>query len=219
MSPKTGSQTHELRCPFWRSCLCPTLFTRFVFIRDGATVYDLFRNELHTAASHANSKNKFLVPLQKEAIMRSLVTNSTTTAKQIWQSTNLLLDEKEHIGPSLGPSVERHVRKQRNLIFKKQMDGVEMSGKSEVQILRELCEGRMLQDQIKRHNDTPGKLNHIEPKKMMVTSLQFADGIVHWGMSTPIMLLNFAKGINSGDKMTLCMDDTFGTCSSETSLY
>ena len=36
--------------------------------------------------------------------MRSLVTNTTATAKQIRQLTNLLLDEKEHIGPSLGPS-------------------------------------------------------------------------------------------------------------------
>ena len=70
--------------------------------------------------------------------MRSLVTNSTATAKQIRQTTNLLLDEKEHIGPTLGPSVERHVRKQRNRILQKQMDGVEMSGKTEVQILREL---------------------------------------------------------------------------------
>ena len=150
--------------------------------------------------------------------MRSMVTKSTATAKQIRQSTNLLLDEKEHIGPALGPSVDRHVRKQRNLILKKQMDGVEMSGKSEVQILRELCEGRMQQDQIKRHNDNSG-LNHIQPNKMMVTSSQFADGIVHWGMSTPNMLLNFARGINSGDKMTLCMDGAFGTCSSETCLY
>ena len=44
-----------------------------------------------------------------------------------------------------------------------------MSEKAEVQILRELCEGRMLQDQIKRHNDKSGKLNHIQPNKMMVT--------------------------------------------------
>ena len=191
----------------------------FIFERDGVTVYELFRNEAHTATSHANTTGKFLTPLQKGAIERSLVTNSTATAKQIRQSTNLLLDEREHVGPTLGPSVDRHVRKQRNLIFKKQMDGVEMSGKTEVQILRELCEGRMLQDEIKRHNDKPGKMNHIQANKMMVTSSQFADGIIHWGMSTPNMLLNFARGINSGEKMTLCMDGTFGTCSSETCLY
>ena len=75
-------------------------------------VYELFWNEQHTALSHKNSKNKFLAALQKGAIMRSLVANSTATAKQIRQTTHLLLDEKEHIGPSLGPSVERHVRKQ-----------------------------------------------------------------------------------------------------------
>ena len=129
--------------------------------------------------SHANSKNKFLAPLQK----------------QIRQSTNLLLDEKEHIGPSLAPSVARHVCKQRNRILQKQMDGVEMSGMTEVQILRELCEGRMLQGQIKWNNDNPGKSNHIEPNKMMVSSSQFADGIVHWGMSSPDMLLNFARAL------------------------
>ena len=176
------------------------MFKLLIFIRGGVTVYELLRNEPHTASSHANSKNKFLAPLQKGAIMRSLVTHSTATAKQIRQSTNLHLGEREHIGPALGPSVERHVLKQRNLVFKKQMESVEMSGKSEVQILRELCEGRMLQDQIKRHNDNSGKLNHIQPNKMMVTSSQFADGIVHWGMSTPNMLLNFARGIKSGDK-------------------
>ena len=111
------------------------------------------------------------------------------------------------------------MRKERNRILQQQMDGVEMSWKTEVQILRELCEGRMLQDQIKLHNDKPGKSNHINPNKMMVTSSQFANGIVHWGMSTPNMLLNVARGINSGEKMTLCMDGTFGTCWRETCLY
>ena len=101
--------------------------------------YELFRNEQHTALSHATSKNKFLAPLQKGAIMRFLVTNTTATAKQIRQSTNLLLDEKEHIGSSVDPSVdsgERFVRKQRNRILQEQMSGVETSGKTEVQILR-----------------------------------------------------------------------------------
>ena len=68
------------------------------------------------------------------------MTNSTATAKQIRQSTNLLFDEKEHIGPALGPSVERYVRKQRNRILQEQMSRVEMTGKTEVQILRVLCE-------------------------------------------------------------------------------
>ena len=67
------------------------------------------------------------------------MTNSTATSKQIRQSTNLLLDEKEHIGQALGPSVEWYVRKQRNRILQEQMSGVEMSGKSEVQ-LRLVCE-------------------------------------------------------------------------------
>ena len=112
----------------------------FVFERDGALVFELFRKEPHTTTSHAISKAKFLSPLQKGAIKRSLVTNSTATAKQIRQSTNLILDEKEHIGPALGPSVERYVRKQRNQILQEQMSGVETSGKSEVQILRVVCE-------------------------------------------------------------------------------
>ena len=68
------------------------------------------------------------------------MTNSTATAKQIRQSTNLLLDEKEHIGQALGPSVEQYVRKQRNRILQEQMSGVEMPRKTEVQILRVLCE-------------------------------------------------------------------------------
>ena len=67
------------------------------------------------------------------------MTNSTATSKQIWQLTNLLLDEKEHIGLALGPLVKWYVRKQRNLILQEQMSGVEMSGKSKVQILRVVC--------------------------------------------------------------------------------
>ena len=138
MSTKTGSQSHEFRCQFWRSCSCVTGYKLFVVDRKGVTVYRLFQNEQHMVLSHATSKNKFLAPLQKGAIMRSLVTNTAATAKQR-QSTNLLLDEKEHIGPSLGPSVERYVWKQRNRILQEQMSGVEMSRKTEVQILRELC--------------------------------------------------------------------------------
>ena len=136
MSTKKGSQSHEFRCQFWRSCSCVSGYKLRVVDRKGVTVYELFRNEPHTAESHATSKNKFLAPLQKGAIMRSLVTNTTATAKQIRQLTNLLLDEKEHIGPSLGPSVERYVRKQRNRILQEQMSGVETSRKTEVQILR-----------------------------------------------------------------------------------
>ena len=140
MSIKTGCQSHEYRCQFWRSCLCSTGYKLFVFERDSVLEFELFRKEPHTTTSHAISKAKFLAPLQKGAIKRSLVTNSTATAKQIRQSTNLLLDEKEHIGPALGPSVERYVRKQRNRILQEQMSGVEMAGKSEVQILRVVCE-------------------------------------------------------------------------------
>ena len=169
MSTKTGSQSHEFRCQFWRSCSCVTGYKLFVVDRKGVMAYEIFRNDPHTALSHATSKYKFLALLQKGAIMRFLVTNTTATAKQIRQSTNLLLDEKEHIGPSLGPSVERYVRKQRNRILQEQMSGVEMSGKTEVQILRVLCEGQMLQDQIKLHNNKPRKANHIDPNKMMVT--------------------------------------------------
>ena len=136
MSTKKGSQSHEFCCQFWRSCSCVTGYKLFVIDRKGVTIYKLFQNEPHTALSHVTSKNKFFAPFQKNAIMRSLVMNTTVTAKQIWQLTNLLLDEKEHIGPSLGPSVERYVRKQRNRILQEQMSGVETSGKTEVQILR-----------------------------------------------------------------------------------
>ena len=182
-------------------------------------VFELFQNTPHLPESHAVSKNKFLAPLQKSAVSRSLVTNSMATAKQIRQGTNELVDCKEHIGAALGPSVERLVRKKRNATLAKQMEGVEMSGKSEVQILKELSEGRMLQDQIKRHNDNPHGATHIDPNKMVVTSSQFENGVVHWGMTTPNYLLNIARGINSGEKMTLVMDGTFGTSNSETFLY
>ena len=73
--------------------------------------------------------------------MRSLATNSNLTAKQIRQATNALRDSNEHMGPALGPLVERYVRKQRNMLLAKQMEGVETPGKTEVQILRELCKG------------------------------------------------------------------------------
>ena len=37
-----------------------------------------------------------------------------------------------------------------------------------------------------------------------------------WVLQICYWIFKFARGINSGDKMTLCMDGTFGTCSSET---
>ena len=122
----------------------------FYTMRNGTT-YELFRNRPNTPISHANCKNKFLGPLQKEEIMRSLVTNSNMTVKQIQQTTNALLDSYEHMGPALGPSVKRYVWKQRNMLLAKQMEGVETPGRTKVQILRKLCEDQMLQDQIKLH--------------------------------------------------------------------
>ena len=147
---KNGNMSYEFRCPFWRSCACATIFKFLITMRNGKT-YELFRNKPHTPISHANCKNKFLGPLQKGAIMRCLATNSNLTAKQIRQMTNPLTGSDEHMGPALGPSVERYVWKQRNMLLAKQMKGVETPWKTKVQILRELCEDRMLQDQIKRH--------------------------------------------------------------------
>ena len=60
----------------------------------------------------------------------------------------------------------------------------------------------MLQDQIKLHNDQSCKANHIAPNKMMVTSSQFANGIIHWGMSMPNMLLN----VSCLDQTYCCLD-------------
>ena len=45
MSSETGSQSHECRCQFWRSCACITSYKLFVFERDGVMVYELFRND------------------------------------------------------------------------------------------------------------------------------------------------------------------------------
>ena len=89
----------------------------------------------------------------------------------------------EHIGPAFGQLVERHVLKQRNVMLAKQMEGVEMLGKSNVQILRELCEGWVIHDQLKRYNNNPIQ-NHIDTNEMVVTSAQFLNVVIHWGMST-----------------------------------
>ena len=87
------------------------------------------------------------------------------TAKQIQQTTIAPPDSNKHMGPALGPSVERYVRKQRNMLLAKQMEGVETPGKTEVQILREFCEGRMLQGQIKRHKCYKIKSNGLHQKR------------------------------------------------------
>ena len=93
----------------------------------------LFQNKQHKALSHVNPKNKLLAPLQKGAIMRSLVTNSYATSKQIWQTTISLLDERNILVSHFVRTVSRaacaHCDKQRNRILQKQMDGIEMSGK------------------------------------------------------------------------------------------
>ena len=140
MSTKTGSQSHEFRCQFWRSCTCATGYKLLVVDRKGVTVYELFRNEPHTVLSHATSKNKFLAPLQKGRD-HEISRDEYNCDRQADSAIDQFAPRREGTyGPSLGLSVERYVRKQRNRILQEQMSGVEMPGKTEVQILRVLCE-------------------------------------------------------------------------------
>ena len=41
------------------------------------------------------------------------------------------------------------------MIFFEQMDGIQLLGKSKMTILKEFCDGWLMQDETKRHNDGP----------------------------------------------------------------
>ena len=105
-------------------------------------LYELFQYNQHNTDSHSKCKSKFLTPLQEEVIDRTLLTYAMTTVKYICQQSNMLPDEDQQIGSALGPSVEHHVWKVHNVLLAKQMDGIEMSGKTEILILKEMCEAQ-----------------------------------------------------------------------------
>jgi len=125
----------EFRYPFWKSCESPSKSKSILSVQGDIAVHELFRNKPHTAESHRNGKNRFLSPIQRCANDRSLVTNSTATAKQI------MLYQMNWNTLVLRSIVTCGIR---NKLLAKQMEGVEMSGKSEVQISKELCEGQMI---------------------------------------------------------------------------
>ena len=104
--------------------------------------------------------------------------NATTTAKHVSQTTNSLPDKLQCINLTLGLSVERHVWKEQNLLLARQMSGIEMLGETEIQILKEICEGHLLQDEIARHNSDPVQ-NHVDANEILIKNYQFAGGVVH----------------------------------------
>ena len=212
-SARSGKKSSEYRCPRWRSCDCPCLNK----LSECDGVVELFRNEPHTPESHRTNKKKFLSVMQMAGIDRSLSTHATASAKHIRQASNRLTDVDQHIGPELKGSVERHVRKVREVLLSKQLNGIEMSGKSEVQILRELCQGKLLEDKVARHNRDPTAM-HLQPHKALISSHQFGNGVIHWGVTTLSMLMNVARVINAGD-ITLMMDGTFSVCQKEVCVY
>ena len=77
----------------------------------------------------------------------------------------------------------------------------------------ELCRGRLIEEDITRHNRDPINM-HVKPNQTMIMSHQFGNEVIHWGMTSLNILLNIARVINAGE-ITLLMDGTFRVCQNE----
>jgi len=211
-SEKTGSVSHEYRCPLFNQCDCVILWKFTINVQ--YEVFELYCNGRHTADSHRLFKGRFLAPRQKEAIIRSVETDPNTTGSKLIRNLSNVADSELHIDHKLLVSVDRLVRTKRDEVLSKALGGVEVSGRSEDDEgkIKAMADLNRFDTAVKAHNANSSS-NHFDVHEVLFTSFQFKD-VLHYGLTTGHNIMNVARAINAGT-LIFCTDGTFRVCRRE----
>ena len=166
----------------------------------------LYTFDKHTPESHsADHSARGLKLPQKAAVEAAVRMHPMASATDVRRNLNLA-DKKRrdevYISPSKKRTVQRVVCQERRKVLS-EFAGGESIDRSEGSLTR-MCDKMYIQKLVAEHNTAGGA--HLELHQPICLGHQFAKGVRFANFSTPFLLLNAARAVNSGWPVTLGFD-------------
>ena len=162
----------------------------------------------HDSSSHAHSKGKFLSNTQSTALRQATKCAPTETPRQIRRNMDNLRPEQQ-IPHELFRSAQRVVHKQRTETLSSYVAGAELDGSNGS--MTRYADSIDLSQLAKRHDD-PADPYHLKMHEVVCLGAQFHGGVTYMGLTTPHMLLNLGRAIQSEWEVQLQADGSFNFC-------
>ena len=162
----------------------------------------------HDSSSHAHSRAKFLSNAQSTALRQAVKCAPTETARQFRRNMDNLRNDQQ-IPHELLRSAQRVVRMQRADTLASYVDGAELDGSNGS--MTRYADSIDLEQVVKRHDNTADPF-HLKMHAVVSLGAQFQGGVTYMGLSTPHMLLNLGRAIQSEWELQLQADGSFNFC-------
>jgi hypothetical protein len=199
------STRNSFICPFKDRCGGNVIFR----ITATADVIQLEAQGEHTAESHIHDKvSKFSTIQQSSALESMVATNSMASATTMRRCLELLPDSASKISPSKARLAARAVSAVRARALQPFLHGEDLKG--DEGSLTRLSSKIFLSDLVDAHNRG---VKHLELHQPVCLEHQFNSGVVFGCYSTPMLLLNVPRSINTGWPVHAGFDSTFGISS------
>ena len=189
-------------CPFYERCNCPVKFRIFA----SQSLIKLETQGEHTPESHVLDKvTKFLSIPQAAAIDSVVTTNPMGNATAVRRGLELHPDPMVKVSPSKQRMVQRAVARARAKALLPFTMGEELKG--DEGSLNRFSEQIFLKDLVDDHNSGA---KHLELHQPVCLGYQYGNGVVYGNYSTPFLICNAMRGVNSEWPLHLGFDSTFG---------
>jgi hypothetical protein len=193
-------------CPFANRCGCPVKF-RVVSNEKEVSLYTF---DKHTPESHsADYSARGLKMPQQAAVEAAVRMHPMASSTDVRRNLNLA-DKKRrddiYISPQKKRVVQRVVAKERERVLA-EFTGGESVDRSEGSLTR-MCEKIYIQKLVAEHNTPCGA--HLDLHQAVCVGYQFEKGVRFANFSTPYLLLNGARAVNSGWPVTFGFDGSGG---------
>ena len=202
-----------LKCPLAHRCGC----INQVKVIENAHTIVVYRYGLHLRSSHDQDESKFLSVSQEQVVRAAVRSRPLTPGRQVRRDMNRL-PPAERIDPKLTECVMRLVRKEKQTLFEKELDGVTKDGS--YGSIAAVGDKKWFADRIQAHNlsveesKSDDDERHLKPGTAIVIGKEVNEStkVIHLNISTPHMLLNMARAINSGWNIALSGEGIYCLC-------
>ena len=167
----------------------------------------------HDGNSHVDDRSRYLKIAQKAALKRATKSAPNESARQLVRnSSNFSPEKRTELDPDSIRSAQRVVSMQRRAIALQHTQGIRLdttNGK-----MTQLAEKLDFAALIARHNDLKDEY-HLNPHEVVCIGSQWNDGVTFCALTTPDMIKNVGRAIQSGWSLHFQGDGSFDYCSSK----
>ena len=172
----------------------------------------LFGSGVHNSSSHLQSRTKYLSNTQRTALKLATQCAPTETPRQIRRNMDNLPREDQRISHELFRSVQRVVQAQKSATHSARLHGVNMDGTNGK--MTAFAEKIDFLSALQKHND-PDDPYHLDMHEVVSLGAQFEGGVRYLALSTPGLLMNLGRAIQSEWEVQLQSDGSFNHCSAD----